>query len=116
MTRSHSVAEWMAIQTGRGLVYRMPDGRLVKQNLSPTDAANEALRLFSKLSFHDLNGPQTLEATVEASKRNGVRGGTFHDFLHARTAEVFGAECIVTLNLEGFRRITALPIEVPIRP
>ncbi|GAB4181324.1 MAG: hypothetical protein Fur0032_22350 [Terrimicrobiaceae bacterium] len=115
MTRSHSVAEWVAIQTGRGMVYRRPDGRLVKQNLSPTDAANEAVRLFSRLSFHDLTGSQTLEAAIEASKRPGVQGGSFHDFLHARTAEVFGAESIVTLNLEDFRRMTTLPIEAPMR-
>ena len=32
MTRSHTVAEWMAIQTGRGMVYRTPQGQLVKRN------------------------------------------------------------------------------------
>ena len=26
MTRSHTVAGWISIQTGRGLVYREPDG------------------------------------------------------------------------------------------
>jgi hypothetical protein len=61
ITRTHTVAEWMAIQTGRGLVYRRPGGELVKQNLSPADAAQEAQRLFSGLTFRDLSGEQTLE-------------------------------------------------------
>jgi hypothetical protein len=53
MTRSHTVAEWISIQTARSLVYRDPDGQLVKRNLSPTDAAREAQRVFSRLVFRD---------------------------------------------------------------
>jgi hypothetical protein len=113
MTRSHTVAEWIAIQTGRGLVYRNPDGHLVKRNLSPADAAREAQRVFARLVFRDLSGLQTLEAAVLASAREGVRGSNFHDFLHARTAEIHGAACIVTLNSADFQRMTSLPLELP---
>jgi predicted nucleic acid-binding protein len=116
MTRSHTVAEWISIQTGRGLVYRDPDGQLVKRNLSPTDAAGEAQRVFSGLVFRDLSGPQTLEAAVLASARDGIRGSNFHDFLHARTAEAFGATTIVTFNMADFRKMTNLPLEHPIQP
>jgi predicted nucleic acid-binding protein len=116
MTRSHTVAEWISIQTGRGLLYREPDGQLVKRNLSPTDAAKEAQRVFSRLLFRDLSGPQTLEAAGMASVREGVRGSNFHDFLHARTAEIFGATSIVTLNTADFQRMTDLPLELPTRP
>ena len=116
MTRSHTVAEWIAIQTGRGLVYRDPDGQLVKRNLSPTDAACEAQRVFAHLVFRDLSGPQTLEAAVLASAREGIRGSNFHDFLHARTAETFGATTIVTLNMADFRMMTSLPLEQPLQP
>ena len=115
MTRSHTVAEWMAIQTGRGLVYRMTNGQLVKRNLSPSDAAREAERLFARLNFRDLSGPQTLEAAGVAATKEGVRGGNFHDFLHARTAEIFGAERIVTLNMSDYRMMTDLPLELPVR-
>jgi hypothetical protein len=116
MTRAHTVAEWIAIQTGRGLVYRMPNGQLVKRNLSPADAAREAKRLFAHLTFRDLSGPQTLEAAAIASTKDGVRGGNFHDFLHARAAETFGAACIVTLNTRDYRMMTDLPLELPLRP
>lgn len=77
MTRSHTVAEWISIQTGHGLVYRDPDGQLVKRNLSPTDAALEAQRVFAGLVFRDLSVPQTLEAAVLASARDGIRGSKF---------------------------------------
>jgi hypothetical protein len=116
MTRSHTVAEWISIQTGRGLVYREPGGQLVKRNLSPTDAASEAQRVFVHLVFRDLSGPQTLEAAVLAAARDGVRGSNFHDFLHARTAETFGASSIVTLNIADFRNMTSLPLEHPMQP
>ena len=116
MTRSHTVAEWISIQTGRGLVYRDPDGQLVKRNLSPTDAAREAQRVFAHLVFRDLSGPQTLEAAVMASARDGIRGSNFHDFLHACTAEAFEATSIVTLNMADFRKMTNLPLEHPMQP
>jgi predicted nucleic acid-binding protein len=115
MTRSHTIAEWISIQTGRGLVYRDPDGQLVKRNLSPTDAAREAQRVFARLVFRDLSGPQTLEAAVLASAREAIRGSNFHDFLHARTAEAFGAASIVTLNMADFRKMTILQLEHPIQ-
>jgi predicted nucleic acid-binding protein len=115
LTRSHTVAEWMSIQTGRGLVYRTPQGHLVKRNLSPADAAREAQRLFARLTFRDLSGTQTLEAAGLAAVRGGIRGGNFHDFLHARTAEAFGAECVVTLNLRDYGMMTDLPLELPLK-
>jgi len=114
MTRSHSVAEWISIQTGRGLVYRTPRGEMVKRNLSPSDAATEAQSLFANLAFLDLSGEQTLEVAAMAASRKGVRGRNFHDFLHARTAEVHGAESIVTLNLRDYALMTDLPLEPPL--
>jgi len=113
LTRSHTFAEWISIQTGRGLVYRLPDGRLVKRNLSPADASREAERLFAHLTFRDLTGAQTLEAARLAATKRGVQGGNFHDFVHARTAEEFRADCIVTLNLRDYRMMTDLPLELP---
>ncbi len=115
MTRAHTVAEWISIQTGRGLVYRTPRGELVKRNLSPGDAADEARRLFAKLEFRDLSGEQTLQAAATAALKEGIRGSNFHDFLHARTAEVFGAERIVTLNMRDYTMMTDLPLELPAR-
>lgn len=116
LTRSHSVSEWISIQTGRGLVYRAPDGRLMKRNLSPADAAQEAQRLFARLTFRDLTGIQTLEAAGLAAAKGGIRGGNFHDFVHARTAEVFAARSIVTLNLRDYAMMTHLPLELPAKP
>lgn len=115
MTRSHAVAEWISVQTGRGLVYRSPRGELIKRNLSPADAAREARQLFSRMIFRDLSGPQTLEAAAMAASKEGIRGGNFHDYLHARTAEMFGAERIVTLNMRDYAMMTNLPLELPVR-
>lgn len=115
MTRSHTVAEWVAVQTGRGLVYRTSRGQLVKKNLSPKDAAREIRRLCAGLTFYDLSGPQVLEAADRASSLPGVQGNSFHDFLHARTAELHSAQSIVTLNLGDYARMTKLPLETPLK-
>ena len=115
MTRAHTVAEWISIQTGRGLVYRSPRGELMKRNLSPADAAGEARRLFARLTFRELSGEQTLEAALLAATQKSIRGSSFHDFLHVRTAELHGAEAIVTLNTRDFAVMTNLPLELPLK-
>ena len=115
MTRSHTVAEWVAVQTGRGLVYRTSQGQLVKKNLSPKDAAREIRRLCAGLTFYGLSGPQVLEAADRATGLPGVQGSSFHDFLHARTAELHNAQSIVTLNLGDYARMTKLPLETPLK-
>jgi hypothetical protein len=97
------------------LVYRTPQGELVKQNLSPADAAKEAKRLFAQLVFRELSGQQTLESAEAAASKLGIRGGNFHDFLHARTAEIFGAACIVTLNTRDYSIMTDIPLELQLK-
>ena len=113
MTRSHTVAEWVAIQTGRGLVYRTPQGQLVKRNLSPRDAAKEIRVLVAKLTFRDLKAEEVLESTERAAGLPGIQGNSFHDFLHVRAAELHGAKSIVTLNFTDYGRMTQLPLEAP---
>jgi predicted nucleic acid-binding protein len=105
----------MAIQTGRGLVYRTPQGQLLKRNLSPLDAAREIRRLVVNLTFRDLTAQQVLEASDQSGQIPDIRGSNFHDFLHARTAEVHGASSLVTLNLRDYARMTKLPLEIPVR-
>ena len=51
-----------------------------------------------------------------AAARKGVRGRNFHDFLHARTAEVHAAGSIVTLNMRDYALMTDLPLEPPVAP
>jgi predicted nucleic acid-binding protein len=88
---------------------------MMKRNLSPADASREGQRLFALLTFRDLTGPQILEAAGLAAAKERIRGGNFHDFVHARTAEIFGAECIVTLNLRDYSMMTDLPLELPLK-
>jgi predicted nucleic acid-binding protein len=115
MTQSHTVAEWMAIQTGRGLVYRTSQGQLVKRNLSPRDASKEIRRLVANLTFQDLVAEEVLASTERAVDLSRIKGGSFHDFLHVLTAEIHGAKSIVTLNLHDYARMTKLPLEIPAR-
>ena len=116
MTRSHSIAEWVSIQTGRGLVFEQSDGSLVKRNLSPADAAQEARKIFRNLTFCDLTTEQIWDAIDFIGKRSGLAGVAVHDFMHVRAAELHRAESIVTLNAADFARMTLLPLERPANP
>jgi hypothetical protein len=113
MTRSHTVAEWFAIQTGPGLVFETETGELEKRALAPMAAAREAKRLFSHLKFEDLSATEVLQAIESAAQIANIKGGAIHDFLHARAAEVKRAKSIVTLNFKDFSRMTKLPLEHP---
>jgi hypothetical protein len=51
--------------------------------------------------------PLTLLSVVIPAP-DGIREINFHNFLHALTAEAFGATSIVTLNVVDFRKMTSL--------
>jgi hypothetical protein len=58
--------------------------------------------------------PTLLSVVIPA--RDGIRKINFHNFLHALTAEAFGATSIVTLNVVAFRKMTSLPLKHPMQP
>lgn len=113
MTRLHSIAEWVSIQTGRGLVYQLSDGTLVKRNLSAADGAKEARRVFANFVFHELTPEDMLRTIDSIGSRADIAGVAVHDFIHARVAELYKAESIVTINARDFSRMTQLPLETP---
>ena len=115
-TRAHTVAEWVSIQTGRGLVYENASGALEKRALSPATAAAEARRLFANLEFKELTGAQTLDAVAAGAKVQDVKGPAVHDFMHVRAAEFHKATSIVTLNVKEFSKFTKLRLELPQSP
>lgn len=115
-TRPHTIAEWMHIQTGRGLVFKKDDGTEEKRALSPGAAASEVRRMVAHLTFVDLNGLQTLDAVDQFAGIQGLRAGAVHDFMHIRAAELHQAEALVTLNLTEWSKMTRLRLELPVRP
>ncbi len=111
-TRAHAVAEFLCVFTGPGVMVEK-GGQLVKAVLSATDAAKAAREVFGTLSFHDLTGPQTLDAGDALAKVPDVKGKAVHDFMHVRAAELHQAESIVTLNVNQFFKMTKLRLEMP---
>jgi len=107
--------EWVAIQTGRGLVYRTFQGRMIQRNFSTRDAARQIHQLCARLVFVDLLGNQLPGATDQSPGLPKMRENSFHYFIHTRTAKVHGAQSIVTLNLTDYARMTKLPLEIPAR-
>lgn len=113
ITRTHTLAEWFHIQSGRGLVYRMPNGREEKRALSWPLAASEARRMVANLTFVDLSAAQVMDALEELAGRPGLKAGAIHDYLHVRAAELHKASTLVTLNLVEWSKLTRKRLELP---
>ena len=108
LTRAHSVAEFLATLTGKGI--ETPEGKRVRS--SPQEAM-EAASVFDKLTFVDLSGEEVLAALRHSADRRIVEGAAVHDYLHCLAAEKAGADKIITGNLRDFSRLTELPIGSP---
>lgn len=91
ITRPHALAEIYSTLTGGRLGFRC----------LPDDATRLIDDLAKHLRFVELDAPETLRALARC-RRQGVRGGLVHDFLHATAAEKAGAALILTLNQGDF--------------
>jgi predicted nucleic acid-binding protein len=91
VTRTHAYVEAFHHLSGRGLP--MKDG--TRKKVSATDAARMIRRLSVKLSIRDLDLAEILKALDDAQTA-GVSGGNIHDWIHARSAKLAGAELILT--------------------
>ncbi len=111
ITRPHTVAEFFAIFTGRGVVFQSA-GQTVKLALSPADTMAVARQTFSRLKFVELDGAEVFAALENTIKKN-ITGKSIHDFIHAAAAEKAGCKGIVTMNEKDFRRMTSLKIFAP---
>ena len=89
-TRPHSLAEVFSTLT-KGVNFRY----------SPSDAANMVSDLKKDLAFVELDAAETLAAVKEASVQ-GVRGARVNDLMHARAAQKWGADNLLTLDEAGF--------------
>ena len=116
ITRPHTVAEWVHIQVGRGMVFKKADGTEEKRALSWPTAAREVRRLVSQLTFVDLSGPQALDAVDAVAQIPNLKPSAVHDFMHIRAAELHQAKAVVTLNLAEWMRMTQLRVESPQPP
>ena len=92
-SRRHSLAETFSALTGK------PHLRL-----EADQAARLLKALASDLDFIDLSVDEILQAASQAHAL-GVRGGRFHDLLHAVAAKKSGAKSLLTLDRNDFERL-----------
>ncbi len=92
-TRPHALAELFSTLT-KGVNFRY----------SPENAAKLIHDLASSLDFIELSKSDALAATKDA-QRLDVRGARIHDLMHARAAQRFGADVLMTLDVAGFTNL-----------
>jgi predicted nucleic acid-binding protein len=101
-TRSHSLAEFYAVMTGRGLTVETPEGK-AQWVFSPADAVAAATATFANLEWSELQ-PGEVKSALSAAVVANVHGANIHDWLQARAAAACAAD-VVTLNARHFEPI-----------
>lgn len=92
-TSGHAIAETYATLSG--------DRRL---RIVPRDAAQMVADCASMLKVGNLASTE-LMALIEGAPRQGIRGGSFYDAIHAEVARRMGCKRIYTLNPSHFRHV-----------
>jgi predicted nucleic acid-binding protein len=92
-SRRHALAEVFSALTGKSHL-RLPANK----------AALLLKELASELDFVELDTEEILTAAKEAESL-GVRGGRFHDLLHALAAQKSGAKTLLTLDRNDFDKL-----------
>ena len=92
-TSAHALMEAYATLSG--------DPRL---KIHPADAAQMVADLAEALKVRALDVAD-YRRLIASAPRNGIRGGTIYDALHAQTARACGCQEIHTLNVAHFKHV-----------
>ncbi len=113
VARSHLLAEFFSIMTGRG-IKTIDDQQQEVQTVMPANDAVKWLKEFSaRLEWIDLDGAETLESLGRAQAL-GIQGGRVYDYLHAEAARKAGADKLLTRNTKHFQNLAgAVALEWP---
>lgn len=111
--RSHLLAEFFSIMTGRG-IKTIDEQQQEMQTVMSADDAVEWLKEFSaKLEWVDLDGAETIESLSRAQSL-GIQGGRVYDYLHGEAAKKAGAKKLLTRNTKHFQNLAgAVAVEWP---
>lgn len=101
VTRTHTLAEFFATMTGRGISVMDTDGpaRFV---MSPRDAVGWLRKFCARVQTVDLDTSETLDAL---DRGRDVLGGRVYDYCHAVVAAKATADIILTRNPDDFQTI-----------
>ena len=90
VTRSHSLAEFFGVMTGRGVLVETK-----RVCFAPQDAAQWLAETARTLAWVELTPAEVLAALADAPAK-GVAGARVHDYLHAQAARKAGVDCVFT--------------------
>ena len=111
-TRTHTLAEFFGILTGRGIRWER-DGQSYELKLTGHQAAEWLKTNLVPFQFVDLTVAEVLAALEQAQSRNVV-GARVHDFLHAVAAQKAAADELLTRNQNDFVGLTGqMPLVWP---
>lgn len=108
-TRTHALAEFYGILTGRGIRWER-DGQAYELRLTGEQAAQWLQDNLVTFQYTDLTASEVLVTLARAQSRN-VTGARVHDYLHAVAAQKAGADELLTRNQDDFRGLTG---EIPV--
>jgi hypothetical protein len=106
VTRLHTLFEFFAQMTGRGVKYRdKATGEETLLCFRPNECAAWLRDFAGRVEFEDLSKAEVLEALDEAQSRN-VQGGHVYDYGHALASAKAKADQLLTRNTDDFKGLT----------
>jgi predicted nucleic acid-binding protein len=111
-TRTHTLAEFFGILTGRGIRWER-DGQAYELRLTGEQAAQWLQDNLTSFQFIDLTAQEVLGTLAQAQSHN-VAGARVHDYLHAVAARKAGADELLSRNQNDFSGLTGkIPVVWP---
>lgn len=112
ITRTHTLAEFYGILTGRGIRWER-DGQVYELKLTGEQAAQWLKDNLTPFQFIDLTAQEVL-STLAGAQSDNVVGARVHDYLHAVAAQKAGADELLTRNQNDFSGLTGkIPLVWP---
>jgi hypothetical protein len=101
VTRLHTLGEFFATMTGRGVSAADQAGNLARIAFSPADCATWLREFSRKVTFEELDSSEVLNA-LDETQQLGIQGARIYDYWHALASKKAKADEIITRNMGHF--------------
>ena len=104
-TRLHTLSEFFATMTGRGVKVLHESGEAAVMVFTPNQCAAWLRRFADRVEIVDLEKADVLAALDKAQSRS-IQGGRIYDYLHALAASKAKADELLTRNTDDFKSLS----------
>lgn len=104
VTRLHTLGEFFATMTGRGVQTSDENGQLVRVLFTPADCTTWLREFSQKLQFVELDKIELLKG-LEETQGLSIQGARIYDYWHALVCRKAHANELITRNTDDFQTL-----------